>query len=105
MAILKPSGNHISIMGREFRIATPPGEEALMAASVDLVNRRMREVQSSGKVVGNERVAMLAALNLAHELLSVRAGKGADLADIQRRIMSMEAAVDRALAGDQASLL
>jgi cell division protein ZapA len=95
--ILKPTGTAINIMGREFRVATVPGEEALMAASVELVNRRMKEVQASGRVVGGERVAMLAALNIAHELLASRAGKGVDLADIQRRIAAMERDVDQAL--------
>jgi cell division protein ZapA len=101
----KPAeGQAITIMGREFRVAMPPGEERLLESSVELVNRRMKEVQASGRVVGNERVAMLAALNIAHELLSTRSGKGADVADIQRRIMAMEALVDKALAGQQSLL-
>lgn len=99
-----PDGQSITIMGRDFRVAMPPGEEKLLAASVELVNRRMKEVQASGRVVGNERVAMLAALNIAHELLSARSGKGPDLADVQRRILAMDAAVDKAIAGQQSLL-
>jgi cell division protein ZapA len=103
--VSKPAeGQAITIMGRDFRVAMPAGDEKLLAASVELVNRRMKEVQASGRVVGNERVAMLAALNIAHELLSTRHGKGPDVADIQRRIMAMEAAVDKAISGQQSLL-
>jgi len=59
----------INVLGREFRVAAPDGEERQLLASVDLVNRKMKEIRDSGKVVGNERIAIMAALNLAHEQL------------------------------------
>ena len=62
-------GIAISVMGREFRVAAPPGEERQLLASVDLLNRKMKEIRDTGKVVGNERIAIMAALNLAHENL------------------------------------
>ena len=60
----------INLMGREFRVACPEGEERSLLASVEYVNRKMKEIRDTGKVVGNERVALLAALNIAHEFLS-----------------------------------
>ncbi|MFM7462085.1 MAG: cell division protein ZapA [Burkholderiales bacterium] len=62
-------GISISVMGREFRVAAPPGEARQLLASVDLLNRKMKEIRDTGKVVGNERIAIMAALNLAHENL------------------------------------
>jgi cell division protein ZapA len=65
----------VSVMGREFRLAAPAGEERQLLASVDLLNRKMKEIKDTGKVVGNERIAIMAALNLAHEHLHyLRAG-------------------------------
>ena len=61
----------INVLGREFRVAAPQGEERQLMASVELVNRKMKEIRDTGKVVGNERIAIMAALNLAHEQLQV----------------------------------
>ena len=63
----------INVLGREFRVAAPNGEERQLLASVDLVNRKMKEIRDTGKVVGNERIAIMTALNLAHEQLHVSA--------------------------------
>ena len=60
----------ITVLGRELRVAAPDGEERTMLASVDLLNRKIKEIRDTGKVVGNERIAILAALNLAHEHLN-----------------------------------
>ncbi len=100
-------GLTINLLGREFRVACPEGEERSLLASVDYVNRKMREVRDTGKVVGNERIALMAALNIAHEYLS-NPGKanaaGVDGAAIRRRIVAMQEALEAALAADQEDL-
>ena len=53
----------ISIMGRDFRVATSSAGEKHMLESVDYLNQRMKEVRDTGKVVGNERIAIMAALS------------------------------------------
>jgi cell division protein ZapA len=97
----------INLLGREFRVGCPEGEERQLQSSVDYVNRKMKEVRDTGKVAGNERIAIMAALNIAHETLS-NPGKasagGADTAAIRRRILAMEEAIDSALAADQEDL-
>ena len=96
----------INLMGREMRVACPEGEERQLLASVDYLNRKLKEVRDNGKVTGNERIALMAALNIAHESLS-NPGKGAGSADvsaIRRRIEAMEETVDAALAADQENL-
>ena len=94
----------INVMGREFRVACPEGEEKGLLASVDFLNRRLREVKDAGKVVGNDRIAMMAALNIAHELLSKDGSKAVDAGDIRGRIISMQETLDRALSADQDKL-
>jgi cell division protein ZapA len=96
----------INLLGREFRVACSEGEETQLLATVEYVNRKLREVRDVGKVVGNERVALMAALNIAHELLSQQNAPAApvDALGIRRRILSMQETVDSALAADQENL-
>jgi cell division protein ZapA len=100
----EPKALTINVMGREFRVACPEGEENQLLASVDFLNRRLREVKDTGKVVGNDRIAMMAALNIAHELLTQGGPKAVDAGDIRGRIISMQETLDRALSADQDKL-
>jgi cell division protein ZapA len=96
----------ISLLGREFRVGCPEGEEKQLLASAEYLNRKMKEVRDTGKVVGNERIAIMAALNIAHESMS-NSGKsnaGASDASIKRRILAMQETLDSALAADQENL-
>ena len=98
----------INVLGREFRVGCPEGEQKQLMASVDYLNRKMKEVRDTGKVVGNERIAIMAALNIAHEFVS-NPGKGAaaasvDNGSIKRRILAMQEALDAAFAADQENL-
>jgi len=91
----------INVMGREFRVAAPEGEDKQLLASVDYLNRKMREIKDTGKVVGNERIAIMAALNIAHELLSTKGGKAAansfDESAVKRRMAQLENIIEKAL--------
>ena len=100
-------GLTIQILGREFRVACPEGEEKQLHASVEYLNRRMKELRDTGKVTGNERIAIMAALNIAHEFLAhkpAKAAAGVDGADFRRRIAAMQETLDSALAADQDKL-
>ena len=97
----------ISLLGREFRVACPEGEQKQLMASVDYLNRKLKEVRDTGKVVGNERIAIMAALNIAHELMSNPGKASASAVDnptIKRRILAMQETLDAALAADQENL-
>ena len=54
----------------------------------------MREIRDSGKVLGSERIAIMAALNITHELLIARSREGFDMEEFKRRIDRMQAALD-----------
>jgi cell division protein ZapA len=92
-----PKALDVTIMGREFRVACPPGDEAALLESVDFLDRRMREIRDGGKIIGVERIAIMAALNITHEYLSTRLGGGFDVSEFRRRIKSLEAQLDQAL--------
>ncbi|HEX4333702.1 MAG TPA: cell division protein ZapA [Usitatibacter sp.] len=97
----------LNLLGREFRVACPEGEEKALIASADYLATRIKEIRDTGKVSGNERIAIMAALNIAHELMSNRdngSPASFDGADFRRRIGVMQEAVDAALAADQEKL-
>lgn len=60
----------VTIMEREFRVACPEGAEEKLEASARFLDKKMNEIRSSGKVYGVERIAVMAALNLTHDLLN-----------------------------------
>jgi len=96
----------INLLGRELRVACPEGEERQLLASVDYLNRKLKEVRDVGKVVGNERIALMTALNVAHEYLSQQKtpSGGVDTTAFRRRIVAMQETVESALAADQDNL-
>ncbi|HUF82899.1 MAG TPA: cell division protein ZapA [Burkholderiales bacterium] len=98
----EPKGLQINVMGREFRVACPENEQKGLLEAVDYLNKKMSEIRDNGKVIGLERIAIMAALNISHELLSTRVG-GFDIAELKRRMGSMETLLDQAM-HDQSKL-
>jgi len=87
----------IRILEKEYQVACPAGEKADLVASAELLNQKMREIRDSGKVVGLDRVAVMAALNMANELLQ-RTGQDRELQDIVGlRVKAMRERLDSAL--------
>ena len=87
----------ITIMGRDFRVACPEDEQAGLLEAVDYLNKKMLEIREGGKVIGLERIAIMAALNVAHELLTTKVDGGFDLAEIKGRMNRMETVIDQAM--------
>ncbi len=88
----------VTILDRELRVACPEEERQGLLDAVAYLNRKMTEIRDAGKIVNVERIAIMAGLNIAHELLSMKVGKGVDLGDLTRRMNSMQTAIDQALA-------
>ena len=87
----------ITIMGRDFRVACPEDEQAGLLEAVDYLNKKMLEIREGGKVIELERIAIMAALNIAHELLTTKVDGGFDLAEIKGRMNRMETVIDQAM--------
>ncbi len=68
----EPARVNIKILEKDYQISCPPEERAALLNSAELLNERMREIRDSGRVVGLERIAVMAALNMANELLRSR---------------------------------
>jgi len=95
-------GLQINVMGREFRVACAENEQKGLLEAVDYLNKKMAEIRDNGKVIGLERIAIMAALNISHELLSTKVG-GFDIAELKRRMGNMETMLDQAM-NDQSKL-
>lgn len=93
----------ITIMGRSYKVTCSEEEREPLLEAVAYVDEKMSEIKTKGRTnTSVERVAVMAALNIAHELLSVKATQtaadGFDLDALKRRILSMQATLDQALA-------
>ena len=104
----------VTILGREFKVACREEERDELLEAVAMLARRMREIRDKGKVSGTDRIAVMAALNIAHELLRDRrsaapivpvepavAGESFDAEAARRRIQAMQATIDETLAGQE----
>ncbi|HEX7811182.1 MAG TPA: cell division protein ZapA [Burkholderiales bacterium] len=92
-------GLDVSIMGREFRVSCTEEEQKDLLKAVEFLNNKMKEIRDTGKVIGVERIAIMAALNITHEYLSTRAAGGFDVGEFKRRMNRMQATIDQAIEG------
>ena len=88
----------VTIMGREVRVMCPVGEESSLLQAAEYLNRKMHEVRDAGKVIGIDRIAIMAALNITHELLHTSVDGDVDLGDMKRRLLGMGRLIDSVLA-------
>lgn len=72
-------------MDKEYRVACPPEEKDNLLASADLLNSKLKEIKQQGSVIGTERIAIMAALNLSHDILSNQS-LSAENNDLNKRI-------------------
>ncbi len=94
----------VTILGREYRVTCAEDEQGELIEAVALLDARMREIRDKGRTGGVDRIAVMAALNIANELLRERkkparaAGRAIDAPVVQRRIRDMGEAIDKVIA-------
>ena len=92
----------VTIMGQSYRLACQKEEERQLKEAVAYLDDKMCSIRDAGKVRGNDRIAMMASIAIAAELLSVRAPKGPlsdfTLSEIKQRLVEMHETLDKALA-------
>ena len=71
-----PEGVVVKIMGKDLMVACPEDERESLIVAANYLDRKMREIHNAGKVIGAERCAIMAALNLANELLQLQKYSG-----------------------------
>ena len=86
----------VAIMGREFRVTCPDEKREELLQAVTYLDKKMCEIRDNGKVVGSERIAIMAGLNIAHELLATKVKGGFDMGEFKRRIDNMQMLLDTA---------
>lgn len=67
--MIKSEALTITIMDKEYRVACPEEEKDNLKASANLLNNKLSEVKQQGSVIGTERIAIMVALNMSHEIL------------------------------------
>ena len=87
----------VRIMDKEYLVACPPDQKAALEDSARFLDSRMREIRESGKVVGIERIAVMAALNIAHEMLQNRSLRDGRSESISARIRALQEKIEVAL--------
>ncbi len=91
----------VTIMGQPYRLACKEGEEKTLQEAVAFLDGKMCALRDSGKVKGNDRIAVMAALSVAAEFLSVKAPQGplADLTilEVKQKLSAMHTVLDTAL--------
>jgi cell division protein ZapA len=95
-------GISVSILGKQFMVACPEEEQDSLMAAAKYLDQQMRNIHKSGKVLGAERCAIMAALNIANELLQCRGQAGLP-AEMDEQIRSMQLKISAVL-GDSAQL-
>lgn len=95
----------VTILGRSYSLACSAEEKSVLLAAVQYVDQLMVRIQGSGKVSNNERIAVMAALQIAGELLTMKAPDGPlgglAVGEFKRKIDDMNAILDEALAGHE----
>lgn len=91
----------VSIMGTPYKLACREGEEEALREAVRYLDERMCAIRDAGKIKGNDRIAVMAALGIAAELLSTKSSdgpfSGMALSEIKQKISSMHEVIDAAL--------
>lgn len=91
----------VRILEKDYHVACPAEERAALLDSAEYLNRKMREIRDSGKVVGLDRIAVMAALNITNDLLQSR-GRDANVeTDIAARLKTLRERVESALTRGQ----
>jgi len=89
----------IRILDKEYQVACPVSERTDLLDSAEILNAKMREIRDSGRVVGLDRIAVMAALNMANDLMHAKARDKALEGDYSTRLKSISDRVDSILSG------
>ena len=95
----------VTIMGNPYRLACKEGEERTLKEAVAFLDGKMCAVRDAGKVKGNDRIAVMAALSVAAEFLSVKAPQGPlselSILEVKQKIAAMNTVLDGALTAQE----
>lgn len=85
----------VKILDKEFQVACPKSEQADLLKAAHVLDQRIRDIRASGKVVGLERMAIIAGLNITHEM--IQAKSVTDSKETKSLLKQMNSTLDGAL--------
>jgi cell division protein ZapA len=92
----------VAIMGQAYKLACKEGEEDALKQAVAYLDEKMCAIRDAGKIRGNDRIAVMAALSIAAEMLATKSDEGPfaemTIADVKQKIAAMHVVLDTALA-------
>ncbi len=94
---MKPQNSlTINILDKEYRVSCAPDEEENLLAAASALSKKLSEIKKKGAVIGTERIAIMAALNMSHELLT---GKSVEIenTNLNERIIDLSDKIDSAM--------
>jgi cell division protein ZapA len=97
----EPSRVSVKILEKEYHVTCPVDERPALLDSAEYLNRKMREIRDSGKVIGLDRIAVMAALNIVNELLQARGQDEVTETDLAARLRAMRERVEGVLTRSQ----
>ena len=92
----------VKIMGQEYKVKCPPEKIAELQESAVHIDKIMQEIRDNSNVIGLDRVAVIAALNVTHEMLILKKQKNAYIELLSKRIQDLQQKIESALTSEQA---
>jgi len=86
----EPIAVSVRILDKEYRVSCTPDEQVGLHESARLLDERMREIQQSGRVLGADRIAVMAALNIVYELAKTRTNQAQGEQDFDQRLGDLQ---------------
>ena len=87
----------VTILGKEYQVACPEEQQAALITSARYLDQQMRSIRDTGKVVGGERIAVMAALNISYELLQANTQEDAQQGAMAQDVAQLNRKLDEAL--------
>ena len=91
----------VRILDKEYQVACPANERTDLLDSAEVLNAKMREIRDSGRIVGLDRIAVMAALNMANDLLNAQARDRELDGDVSNRLKVISERVESVLGASQ----
>jgi len=92
---------NVQILDKEYLIGCPANEREDLLKAAAALNQRLKDIREHGKVIGTERLVIMAALNMANELAKISSREERSAAELGTRVRSMRERVERALVHGQ----
>lgn len=89
---------NLDIMNINFTINTPSEEKATLLQAVEMLNKKSDAIKESGRIVGTDKIVVMAALNVVHDLLKTTLNDDLAIGEFERKITDMNNACQKALA-------